>query len=124
MSRVALLLWGFSCGILYDMFSNTAGMAASGMTLLGMMQPTLLASFSSRESEERMVPTVKNMGFWSFVTYTFVCMFIVHSIFYLFDAFMLSNFQLTIISTIASSVLATILALFVEMVTSPSSQER
>lgn len=118
--RISLLLWGFFTGLLYDIFSNTAGMASAGMTLLAMLQPEILTSFSPKDEDEHMVPSVRNMGFWSFTTYTFACMLIVHTVFYMLDAFMLSNIKLTLLSTLSSTVFATILAIFVEMITNSS----
>ncbi len=118
--RVSLLLWGFFTGLLYDMFSNTAGMASAGMTLLAMVLPEVLASFCSHDEEEHIIPSASNMGFWSFAAYTFMCMFVVHAVFYLLDAFMLSNFRLTLLSTFAGTVLATVLALFVDMIVNSS----
>ena len=118
--RISLLLWGFFTGVIYDMFSNTAGMASAGMTLLAMLQPDLLSSFTPRDEEEHMSPSSRNMGFWSFVAYTFICMFIVHSVFYMLDAFMLSNIKLTLLSTLSSTVLATVFAIFVDMINNSS----
>ena len=70
--------------------------------------------------EEHIIPSASNMGFWSFAAYTFMCMFVVHAVFYLLDAFMLSNFRLTLLSTFAGTVLATVLALFVDMIVNSS----
>lgn len=114
--RISLLLWGFFTGLLYDMFSNTAGMASAGMTLLAMILPEVLASFSPHDEDEHVTPSARNMGFWSFAAYTFMCMFVVHTVFYLLDAFMLSNFRLTLLSTFAGTALATVLAVFVDMI--------
>ena len=118
--RVSLLLWGFFTGLLYDMFSNTAGMASAGMTLLAMLQPDILSSFSSHDEEEHITPSIGSMGFWSYVLYVFACMFIVHAVFYMLDAFMLSNIRLTLLSTVTSTVLASVLAIFVDLVTHSS----
>ena len=102
------------------MFSNTAGMASAGMTLLAMLQPEILSSFSPRDEEEHMSPSIKTFGFWSFVAYTFMCMFVVHAVFYLLDAFMLSNIRLTLLSTFVGTVVATVLAIFVDMIINSS----
>lgn len=120
--RISLLLWGFFTGLLYDVFSNTAGMASAGMTLLAMLQPEIISSFSPRDEEEHMALSVKNLGLWRYTAYTFICMFVVHAVFYMLDAFMLSNIRLTLLSTMSSTVLATILAIFVEMITTNSSK--
>jgi len=118
--RISLLLWGFFTGLIYDMFSNTAGMASASLTLLAMLQPSLLASLTSRESDEKMAPNVDTMRFGNFLTYTILCMFIIHSVFFMLDAFMLANIRLTLLSTISSTLLATVLVLFIDYFTKPT----
>ncbi|MCR5313733.1 MAG: rod shape-determining protein MreD [Bacteroidaceae bacterium] len=117
-NRISLLLWGFCTGLIFDMFSNTAGMAASGMTLIAMIQPDLLQSVSPRDAEENMKPSIQAMGFWNYTTYAFTLMIILHSVYYFLDAFMLANIQLTLISALISAILATGLAIGVDMLTS------
>ena len=40
--RIGVLLWGFVVGLLFDMFSNTAGMASALREILASMQPCWL----------------------------------------------------------------------------------
>ena len=40
--RWAALLWSFALGLTVDMFSNTPGVAAASMTLIGFLQPYLI----------------------------------------------------------------------------------
>lgn len=118
-SRVGMLLWGFATGLTFDMFSNTAGMGASAMTLIAMMQPSLLTLFAPRDSAEDFIPTFRTLGFWTCILYVFILMFVLHGVFYLLDAFTLVNWQLTLFSIGGGTLMATILTIFVELLVHP-----
>ena len=117
--RVGMLLWGFATGLTFDMFSNTAGMGASAMTLIAMMQPSLLTLFAPRDAAEDFIPTFRTLGFWTYILYVFILMFVLHGVFYLLDAFTLVNWQLTLFSIGGGTLMATILTIFVELLIHP-----
>jgi rod shape-determining protein MreD len=114
-SRTGLLVWGFLTGFLFDMFSNTAGMASASCTLLAMMQPKLLKLFSTFDPNEIFAPNIQSMGLWRYLTYVFFCMLVLHTAFYALDAFTLQNWPLTLIAIGGSTAMATLLCLFSEM---------
>ena len=114
-SRVGMLLWGFATGLTFDMFCNTAGMGASAMTLIAMIQQPLLALFTPRDAAEDFTPTFRTLGFWTYLLYAFILMLVLHSVFYLLDAFTLANWQLTLISIGGGTLMATIITIFVEL---------
>lgn len=114
-SRITTLLWGFVTGLLCDMFSNTAGMAASACTLMAMIQPVLLNMMSPRDSAENLTPSFTTMGFWNYTLYVLLLMAVLHAVFYILDAFTLVNWQLTLISIIGGTLFSTMITLFFEM---------
>lgn len=118
-SRIGMLLWGFATGLTFDMFSNTAGMGASAMTLIAMMQPSLLTLFTPRDATEDFTPTFRTLGFWTYFLYVFILMLVLHTVFYLLDAFTLANWQLTLISIGGGTMMATIITIFVELLVHP-----
>src|SRR5580658_7192394 len=66
-----LLLLGFGTGLVIDMFSNTMGMHAAATTLLAYMRPyilNVLQPSGGYEPEDK--PTLSNMGFRWFITYS------------------------------------------------------
>jgi cytosine/uracil/thiamine/allantoin permease len=95
-------------------------MAAAGMTLLAMTQPSLLKYMSPRETDDDVEPTIQTMGFWNYASYVFLAMMILHTVYYFLDAFMLANIQLTIFSSVLSALLATVLVLGIDMLTTTS----
>ncbi|MBQ6964762.1 MAG: rod shape-determining protein MreD [Bacteroidaceae bacterium] len=114
-SRVSALLWGFAIGLIFDMFSNTAGMASASCTLIGLIQPPLCDAFAPRDAAEDFTPSFQTLGFWSYITYVFIIMLVLHGGFYLLDAFTLANWPLTLAAIIGSSFMATLLIMFIEL---------
>ena len=63
--RWQILLWSFAIGLLEDIFTNTPGMSAATLTLIGMVQPALLRSFTPRDEEDDdagLVPSSHTLG--------------------------------------------------------------
>ncbi|MBR1667854.1 MAG: rod shape-determining protein MreD [Bacteroidaceae bacterium] len=118
-SRVGILLWGFSIGLLFDIFSNTAGMASASCTLIAMFQPVLLNMFAPRDAAEDFTPTFDTLGFWNYFLYILLLMFALHGVFYLLDAFTLVDWQLTLISIFGSSIFTTLIIIFIELLVRP-----
>lgn len=114
-SRSSVLMWGFITGLLFDVFSNTAGMAAASCTLIAMLQPPLLSIFIPRDAAEEFTPSFHTLGFWKYLLYVLLLMLILHGAFYLLDAFTLANWQLTLLSIGGGAVLTTLLIFFIEL---------
>ena len=123
-SRMALLWWGFSMGMLYDIFSNTMGMAAASCTLLAMMKPYILVFFMPRDIVESFKPTIQNMGLSRYIWYSLSCMGLLHFSFYFLEAFSLEDLLLTIGAMIGGTVLATLISVCVEYIVHNRMEER
>lgn len=113
--RVGLLLWGFVTGLLFDIFSNTAGMASAGCTLLAMVQPGLLKLFTPRDAAEDFSPNFKTIGTWKYLLYCLIGMLLLHAVFYALDAFTLQNWVLTIEAIGGGSLCAMFLCIIAEL---------
>ena len=77
-SRTEILIWGFVIGLIFDMFSNTAGMAAGSCTLIAMIQPVLLNMLAPRDSADDLTPSFgfALAGLMSF-SFEFLLLFVV-----------------------------------------------
>lgn len=123
-SRISVLVWGFITGFLFDIFSNTAGMASASCTLIAMVQPLILNLFAPRDATDEFKPSFLTLGFWSYTLYTFLLMLILHGTFYLLDAFTLANWVLTCTSILGSSILTTIVIIFIELLVHSKRKEK
>lgn len=114
-SRIGVLLWGFATGFLYDIFSNTIGMGAISCTLLAMMQPSILKLFTPNDAPDDFAPTMRNLEFWKYLSYLFICFLILHTSFYFLDAFSIENWMLTLTAIVGGTIISCIIALVIEI---------
>lgn len=71
-SKVLIMVLSFILGLSVDIFSNTPGLAATAMTLIGCLQPYVLELFLRREDEPDLIPSVHALGFMSYLTYALI----------------------------------------------------
>lgn len=65
------VLLGFLMGLLIDLFTNTPGMAAGSMTLVGLIAPWLLAAVSpSEHDDDTLEPSCKSLEWGGFLRFT------------------------------------------------------
>ena len=113
--RTSILLWGFSIGLIYDLFSNTAGMASASCTLAAMSQPKLLNMFKPHDAAENYTPAITTLGFGRYTLYAFMLTLIMHAAFYLLDACTLANWPLTLLAMVSSAALSTVIIVGMEL---------
>lgn len=114
-SRESLLVWGFSIGLLFDIFTNNMGKGMATCTLLGMMQPYLLNLFSPSESVDMTVPSFKSMGFDRYLYYVISTMFVFHLFFYFLEDFSFLHFKLTMTGTFVGTALAVLFVVIADV---------
>jgi len=101
--RWQILLLGFAIGFVEDIFINTPGVTAATFTLIAMMQPYLLKAVSSRDDEDKAtIPSVRNLGWASYMKYIFSACFFLSVVFFTLESFSFFNhikYLLSIAST-------------------------
>lgn len=116
--RWATLLWCFSMGLLVDVFSNTAGLAAASMTVVGMLQPYLLPAFISREEEETFQPSLSSLGWMKFIAYAFILVFIFCLTFFTLETFSFFDVVIWAMSVGGSTLITLFIILALEKIRS------
>jgi len=112
----AILLWCFALGLAIDVFSNTPGLAAGSLTLIGTIQPYLLEVFVPRDSIEEMNVSIKSMGLWKFMVFSAILIAIFCLVFYALEAFTFYNWINWLLYAGSSTVLTLILIIAIESV--------
>lgn len=115
--RWGVLVWSFFLGLAIDIFSNTPGVAAASMTLVGLLQPYLLEAFmtrDSRDSDEAFQPALFTMGFSKFVYYTLLLTFIYCLVFFTVETFSFFNWLHWLLCIGANTLLSEILIVAVD----------
>ncbi len=89
--RWGILVWGFTIGLCIDIFSNTPGVAAASLTLLGLLQPYILMLFVQRDSPDDLQPSMNTLGVGNFIYYTIIVVLFYCTVFLTFETFNFFN---------------------------------
>lgn len=107
-----LLGVSFLLGLSVDIFNNTPGVHAGATVLLGFLRPGIAELVSPREMIEKgSAPSMKQLGFASFLKYTIIAVFIHHLFLFYAEAFSFTGFFHTLLRCILSSVFSIVLIL-------------
>ena len=101
-----ILLWSFLLGLNVDAFSNTPGVAASAMTLIGLLQPYLLEVFMQRDSEDDFQPSIYTMGAANYVYFSLLLTFIYCIVFFTVEMCTFFNWLQWILNILTSTLLS------------------
>ena len=107
-------LWCFAMGLLVDIFSNTPGVAAAAMTLVGFLQPYVIELFAPRDSAEDLRPSPFTFGSSKYANYTIILVVIYCLAFFSLEAFNFYNWVQWLSSIGGSALLTIILILVIE----------
>jgi len=113
-----IILWSFAFGVVLDTFSNTPGVAAASLTLLGALQPYILAPFIPRDSLVDMLPSMRTLGVASFCYYILVSVLIYNLVFFSLEMFTFFNWLYWMECVFGSMLLTVVLILVIENVRS------
>ena len=107
----AILLWSFALGLTIDIFSNTPGLAAASLTLIGAIQPYFFELFVPRDSVGDLRPSIRNIGMLKYTYYIFPLVVLYCLVFFsleLFNYFNLTQWALCV----GGSTVVTLLLIF------------
>lgn len=90
-SRCGILLWGFTAGLLTDIFSNTPGVGTASTTLVAMIQPVLLQAMAPKDCVEGMMPNFHTMGYGNYARFFIILIVVHHLLFFALESFSYFN---------------------------------
>lgn len=94
---------GFAFGLLIDYFSNTFGLHASACILIMYFRPAILKAISPKNGYDPiLIPSIRDMGYFWFLYYAGIMLFIHHMWFFLLEYFSFTYFFTVILKTFAS----------------------
>lgn len=112
--RWALMLLCFVMGLVVDMFTNTPGLACASLTLVGFLQPYLLELYLKKEDDPAFRPSIANMGFGKFLSYSFFLTLVYCIAFFVLEAFTFTDWLMWIESAAGSLVLTLLLIITID----------
>ncbi len=100
----------FLIGLVVDIFSNTHGMFSMSCVILGVLRKPVFSLFYPREDEMTIpIPSIRTLGIGNYIKYMFTLTILFCICIYLIQLFTFSNFLLTILRIIGSSILTAII---------------
>ena len=109
-----VLVWCFILGLLVDIFSNTPGLAAGSLTLIGMIQTYLVELFVPRDSAENLEVSAATVGWGKFSMLSGILILIYCLLFFILEAFNFFDWQLWLLRAVCSAALTLGLMLAIE----------
>jgi rod shape-determining protein MreD len=104
--RTIFLLVGFVLGMTIDVFSNTPGMTAASLCVIGLTTPWIFNAFAPKDrGEEVLHPSTSTMGAKPFYLYAFTTTLIHCIIFLSIETFSFFNVQTLLLKILGSTVL-------------------
>lgn len=124
----AILLWCFSTGLVVDIFSNTIGIGAASMTLVGALQPYWLGALETdgrsgsplqgggggRETANHGGISVRDIGWVKYSVYASVLVLLFSLCYFTLETFSFFNWRLWLRSVLGSWALTLLLILTIE----------
>ena len=114
--RWLYVLLGFVLGLCVDLFTNTPGMAAGALCLLGLINPLLLKVFSPSDNNDSFEPSHKTMEWGAFVRYVFFSVLIYCIVFFICEAFSFVEWLILLINIVGSTLLTTLFVVAMELI--------
>lgn len=108
------MLLCFVMGLVVDMFTNTPGLACASLTLVGFLQPYLLELYLKKEDDPAFRPSIANMGFGKFLSYSFFLILVYCIAFFALEAFTFTDWLMWIESAFGSLVLTLLLIITID----------
>ena len=109
-----VLVWCFILGLFVDIFSNTPGLAAGSLTLIGMIQTYLVELFVPRDSAENLDVSAATLGWGKFSMLSSILILIYCLLFFILEAFNFFDWQLWLLRAVCSAALTMGLMLAIE----------
>ena len=113
------LLWCFAMGLVVDLFSNTPGLAAGTMTLVGMMQTYLLELFVPRDSIENLECSASTLGYGKFFLLALILVSVYCLFYFTLEMFSFFNWKQLLLNIGGSIVITLVMIMTLESVRRP-----
>jgi len=115
--RWLYVLLGFAMGLVLDLFTNTPGMAAASMSLVGLLTPILLrAMHKVDDDDENFLPSARTMKWGNFIRYALFLTFTNCALFFLLEAFTFFDWVALLLNILGSTFISTLIIAALELI--------
>lgn len=114
--RWAVIVWCFAVGMVIDVFSNTPGVAAAAMTLVGLLQPMVLRLFTDHDTPTDFQPDMSSLGKGTYAVYATIIVLPFCVVLFTLETFSFFNWLQWLMSVVGSCALTLVLILIIEYI--------
>lgn len=112
--RWLIMVWCFLMGMTVDSFSNTPGLSAASMTLIGFLQPYLLELFLPRDAEQKQEVSARALGMGKFMILSTIMVLLYSLVFFTLETFSFFNALYWLACVLGSAMMTLVLIFAVE----------
>lgn len=127
-SAVLVLLCGFAVGLCVDLLCEIPGLNAAAATFMAFVRVIYFRTKTRRDTgfdnDLSGTPLPSQMGWGSFVSYTFWCVILFHIAYFLIDAFSFKNILYSLYLAVGSSLVCIVGVMLAVTVFKPKSNTR
>ena len=119
------LISSFGIGLLVDIFSVTPGMHAAASTFMAFLRPMVIRNVgSSKDYESGMRPSIRDLGFRWFITYSVILIFFHNLFLFLVEVFRFTRFFDTLQRALLSTIFTVMLVVIMQFIFMKSTSRR
>jgi hypothetical protein len=120
----ALLSLAFFLGLSVDIFSGVMGLHTAAVVFMAFCRPGVLKLVSTKDMTEKGgSPSIQQLGFNWFFSYSFILVFIHHLIYFYLEVFHFSGFFYTLLRVILSLIVTLIFIFIFHYIFHPSKRK-
>ncbi|HBN06617.1 MAG TPA: rod shape-determining protein MreD [Bacteroidales bacterium] len=106
------LILSFLMGFTVDIFSGQVGFHAAALTFIGLIRPLFISIFfSGKDIQTNLRPSIAEMSLMTFLPYIVSLVFLHHFVYFTIEIFNFSEFFLTLLRIVCSTIITTLLIL-------------
>lgn len=125
MNQNWVLTIAFFMGLMVDVFSDTYGMNSLSCTILAALRTPVLRIYFPREEDLTFAqPSIRSLGFATFVKYVLTLSLVYCGVLFLIEAFTFFNLLQLVLRIFASTLLTTVIIVSIDSLTLRRSEKR
>ena len=118
LNKKSIMVVAFCLGLLIDIFTNTLGIHIFASVLIAYLRNFWIDALFFRNDFDFVSPSIKNFGFFNFVKYAFVLIFVHHLALFILEVLTFNHFLLMLLRVLYNSIVSLLLIISFELIKS------
>jgi rod shape-determining protein MreD len=118
LNKKSIMVFAFIIGLLIDIFTNTLGVHIFASVLIAYLRNFWIDALFFRNDFDFTAPSINNFGFYNYLKYAFVLIFIHHLTLFFLEVLSFDNFWLMLLRVLYNSIVSLLLIISFELIKS------